>query len=755
MQAKSVMKNKQTITVLVGAVLLAGSAAYGQDDVKAPPPIPVVIFDSPATYGDQVPKAVVQTRDALRANKRLEVMLFSPDSPTFLLAAKSTNPPVSFERIDAPAQQQSLTSAVGASYYIVLRLSDRDRKVTVDVVSAETGIRQEIANAESPSDAAVDISTRILNWPPPVPAAEAGSPAQLLAAPLPTATVAAVTPSALAPMAVAPTVPVTVPTAPSPVVPGSVPIQPAPPAAAPVSVPANPVATSPTQPQTTINTAPTSSVTDSTASQPPVLSAGTPAVIQSPTLDTVEHATRSAVQSNPPLPAPAATNSYADASLSPAPAQVPAAPQVPAAALPAAVTPSRLPAAPAAAAPKAIVSAPASANTPPAIKITGVTAQTDDSYVTPPATVPPAAMTALPAPAAPVVTTPAPKRIASANIPGDAAPAIKITGVTIQTDDSYITQPTAAQNAVPTVPNSDLGGPLPDAAQELVNQGDLSMKSSDTMSAIQAYRKAVALAPRAASPRLKLAQAYQGAGMKDKASEEARRALAIDPGNVGVQTFIKNEDFGQGGPGGDVLIAQAQTQSDPNNPAAWVALGDAYWNVSDPDDSLISYKRAVYIDPTGIIPQTRLAKLYAARAQYDESLAALKRSGPEGYPYALKIVSSRSESLVGDIDVESQAFVKTQITREQFYSKIKVTETQAEGLADFVAKIVPPAQYKVSQLHRELSTRLLAQTASIWTDFAETNNSTDQDQAAQLEKHAIQEMQTASVAEDLQSRIKP
>jgi tetratricopeptide (TPR) repeat protein len=303
-------------------------------------------------------------------------------------------------------------------------------------------------------------------------------------------------------------------------------------------------------------------------------------------------------------------------------------------------------------------------------------------------------------------------------------------------------------------PNA-LGEQVSSVAQATIDQGDTALKVSDYLTAIQLYRKAVDMSPRAVTPRLRLANAYLDDGMKDQAVGVAQRALAIDPGNTDIQKFIQAQDTGANGPDGDVIIAQAQTRNDPTNPAGWISLGDAYWNTGDPDDSLISYKRAEEIDPNSIIPQTRLAKLYAARAQYDQSLAALQKSGTDGYPYALRIISSRSESLVGDIDDETQDLIKGVDTREQFYDRIKTTSSQAAGLSDFVSKIKPPDQYKISHLHRELATSLLAQTAAVWVDYAETNNDSDKDEAADLEKHAISEMKIASVAEDLQSRIKP
>ena len=667
MQAKSVIKFKAVIGLGVAAVMSVGTAAYAQDDVKAPPPIPIVLFDSDASYGDNVPTIIVNVRDALRNNKRLEVMLFNPDSPTFLLAAKSANPPISLDAMVGSAQQQSLASAVGASYFILLKPADRDHKVTVDMTEVSTGSQQHIAKPESPNDVAGDIASQILSWPPP-------------AAPV-------TTPPTSPPLAPLPVItPAPIIAKPTPLLDTNA-VTPMPPATTLPPVTAPPTVSSPVSAPTPANQS--DDATPAQPESPPLLSPGVPAAIVSPTLDTtVRNAKRVTTSAAPVQP-------VSQVNLQPSNAKI----QQP-----------------------TDVQLPVPVQAAPAINRLGSS----------PILASPQKMAALP----------------------NTGTSVTVTGVTVANSPAY-TDSGVAQTAQPTAAQSPLGEGVSDAAKQLIDEGDASMKSSDAVTAIGEYRKAVALSPRAASPRLKLAEAYADAGMKDEAAEEARRALAIDPGNQDVQTFIKSQDMGAGGPSGDVLIAQAQTESDPNNPAAWIALGDAYWNVSDPDDSLISYKRAADIDPTAVTPQTRLAKLYAARAQYDESLAALKKSGMDGYPFALKIISSRSDSLVGDLDDETQAFVKGQETREQFYAKIKEVASQAEGLADFVAKITPPEQYKVSQLHRELSTRLLAQSAAVWVDYAETNNSADQDQAADLEKHAINEIQTASVAEDLQSRIKP
>jgi tetratricopeptide (TPR) repeat protein len=810
MQAERVTTIKHVISVFsVFAAMLLGMAAFAQDDSKPTPPIPIVVFDSAASYGDDVPKIVVQSRDALRDDKRLEVLLFSPDSPTFIVGAKSANPPLSIDDIQTASDELSLTNAVDAQFYLVVTPSSNNKKVTITIISATTGVQDSTSGPEKPADATNEAASMIENWStahPDVPATASTAPTAIVTATMPT-------PIAIAEPSISPvqTPPPVVPPAPD----VKEPLTQLPPTF--ISPPTIVLPSAPAQVVATIS--PASS--EQTSISSPVLSVGQSVVTTSPTLESssssaesdtdatpespqtrvssiavqsqqaeaakpvsVTVATESAPVGTPPLtPTPPPVQEASTPSISAstasvsqpvppssevtvAPVPLLASPPSPAVAVTLAQPPSSPPSPTVVSTPMplppnptvALAPAPLLAS-PPSPMVVVTLAQPPPS---PPG--PTVVATQMPLPSNPAVElTPAPSNdtpmvnqpavpITSSTI--DSSPAITITNVSVSGSSSdSITSGPMVSRTIQSAPI--LGTTISDAAQAYIDQGDAALQTSDNFTAIADYQKAVSLSPRAASPRLKLANAYLEAGMKERASDEAQRALAIDPGNTDVQSFIRDQVSGQDGPSGDVMIAQAQTESDPNNPASWISLGDAYWNISDPDDSLISYKHAADIDPDAVIPQTRLAKLYAARAQYDLSLAALDRSGPAGYPYALRIISSQSVGIVGDMDDEVDQLNKGQYTREQFYDKVKATDLQAENLADFVAEIRPPEAYKVSHLHRELSTRLIAQTASIWLDYAQTNNSSDKDNAAAMEKHALDEVTTASIAEDIQSHMKP
>ena len=802
------------LVLVVGLCCYESGQVFAQSSAKPPPAIPVVLFDNPAAYGDDLPKIVVDTRDALRDDKRLEVLLFNPDLPTFTLAAYTAALSVPLANVSTPADESNVTIAVGAKYYVVLAPDSRGKKVNAQVFEAATGVEQSIGKAEDIKDAASDIAQLIENWSPPAPSN--GLPDTNTARPtnIPVAITPAARPDGQAQQSTAVTTTAAPPTAASAVAPALTPQV--------ASVMVTPLV--PATPDSTIVVPPISA--GAVAPHNPNVSPPSPSSTQPLPLAAALHIAPASSSSQSPMPSsnltisPSSAADLPDSSavLSPpidstltqtaqtvGPAHsVPTAPiptknDHPSAPTPPVIAQSKLPPSEAALGQPTIVT---TSVTPPTVAEPTASAP-DVSGPAAPAVaqatvVSTPAVSAVPAtpespsvqiPVAPVVeqatvpsTSPAPLSSVSGVLPpagvsspsnesqvSGGAPIITITGVTSSSIAAY---PTATpyqspSTAVDQTPGSSSpgessdsaaslpqpGGQMSADAKSLDDQGDASMQTADDLTAIMLYKKSISLAPRAAEPRMKLAQAYLAAGMKENALEEAKRALAIDPGNTEVQNFIESQDAGVAGSNGDVIVAQAQTESDPNNPSAWISLGDAYWNVGDPDDSLISYKHAEDINPNAIDPQTRLVKLYAARGQYDESLAALQRAGDAGYPYALKIISSTTETLLGDLDDETDLFNKGEDTREVFYGKIKATDSQAENLADFVGKIQPPDAYKLSHLHRELSTRLLAQTADVWIDYAETNEDSDKDQAAALEQHSITEMKTASVAEDISSRI--
>ena len=287
------------------------------------------------------------------------------------------------------------------------------------------------------------------------------------------------------------------------------------------------------------------------------------------------------------------------------------------------------------------------------------------------------------------------------------------------------------------------------AIAPLMNRGDSALEGGDVVGAIALYRQAVNGAPLSLAPRLKLARAYQKGGLNEKALSEAQRALEIAPDSQPLQQFLAQLDQENGTSDGTLARFRVQIERNADDPAAHAGLAEALWNSGDLAGAETEYKAAKRLAPASDhSADAHLAQLYATQARYDDCLAALQDAGKDGYALALKIVKNRADTLSSTLEASRDAFAGGKSTREQFYDGAKTTDAQAQALAGFVARVTPPAEYKLSHLHRMLSTNLLAQEAATLRTFIETGDTKQSDSVSKLEKAAQTEMLTAQAAEE-------
>ncbi len=310
------------------------------------------------------------------------------------------------------------------------------------------------------------------------------------------------------------------------------------------------------------------------------------------------------------------------------------------------------------------------------------------------------------------------------------------------------TKPTPGPDTIPAVTPQPKAEDLK-AVTPLMTKGDSALEGGDVVGAIALYRQAVNGAPLSITPRLKLAQAYQKGGLSEKALDEARRALQLAPDNQPVQQFLTELDQENGTSDGTLTRYRTLVERNADDPTAHAGLAEALWNSGDLSGAEVEYKAAKRLAPAGDhSADAHLAQLYAAQARYDDCLAALQEAGQDGYALALKIVRNRADTLSSTIEASREAFTGGKSTREQFYDGAKTADAQAQALAGFVARVTPPAEFKLSHLHRMLSTNLLAQEAATLRAFIETGDPKQSDSVSHLEKAAQTEMLTAQALEE-------
>ena len=680
------------------ALALLGFATLPVSAAPAKAPLPTVLL-YPATPGDVA--ALVDLRTRLRLDSRVQVLTYDPESAAIQrVSAETTHPEWLVSAPATDAGRMVLARALGASFYAVVspgRAADTTHVELVETAPAArtfdwTGTNREFGVHALESQVADSLAH---------PVSYANVADNSPAGNLPAAT----GPLSAAPVAELPTRE-TPPLTPMPTTALPVPV-----AALPVPVAASPVPVAvpldlPTQTTLMPSVAPDSRPIRIIL---PKLPLTTPQITQVP----LPVAPTRVSQVPLPLAAPLSVS---------APAQAMTRPK---------------------SVPPKIAALPADADTRLPQTVNGPTLNTlpAQEIITTPKVASVPKLTAAPVPSiAPPVETFVPKPpVQIAALPPRVIPAPPLA------QPEPLLPPTPVIVVKKRTPNAeDMTAILP-----LMAKGDAALDGGDTVSAIALYRQAVNGSPLSVVPRLKLAQAYQKDGLSDRALDEARRALEIAPDSVPVQQFLSDLDQQTGTSVGALTRDRAALASSPNDPLAHAALADALWNSGDLGGAEAEYKAASALSPRGShLAEAQLAQLYAAEARYTDCLAVLKGSGPGGYALAIGIVVNRADTLSSTLSASRTAFAGGKSTREQFYDDAKKLSAEAQALAEFVAVVSPPAQYKLPHLHRMLSTNLLAQESAALVTFIETGDTRQSDSIAQLEHAAATEMLTAQAAEE-------
>jgi len=287
-----------------------------------------------------------------------------------------------------------------------------------------------------------------------------------------------------------------------------------------------------------------------------------------------------------------------------------------------------------------------------------------------------------------------------------------------------------------------------DAVRPLIARGDAAVDRGEIASAISLYRQAIDGAPLSVVPRLKLAQAYLQGGFKDKALNEAKRALQVSPDSIPVQEFLIHLDTDDNTSEGAVAMYEGLVEKNPNDPGVHVELGDAYWNNNDLGRSESEYKIALHLSKPGDNRAAgQLARLYAVQSRYDEVKRVITKIGAAQYPLAVKIIQSRMETLVTTLSTARESFDAGKSSHEQLYDVAKKISADSGALSSFISDVTPPQDFRISHLHRKLGTDLIGQEADVIQKFIETSDSTLEDRAVSFEKSAETEMLTAHATE--------
>ena len=157
----------QTKPIAFGiGVLLALSfpvEAFAQSTDKPPPAVSLVLYADPPAFGDDVPAPMLSVRDSLRLDRRLEVLFFNPESPTFRLGASHASPPIDLTDVATLDQRKAVTQAVGADFVVILRRHDqRSKRIDATLYEIAPIGQNWFLDNRDPRQAAGDIAAQII-----------------------------------------------------------------------------------------------------------------------------------------------------------------------------------------------------------------------------------------------------------------------------------------------------------------------------------------------------------------------------------------------------------------------------------------------------------------------------------------------------------------------------------------------------------------------------------------------------------------
>lgn len=300
--------------------------------------------------------------------------------------------------------------------------------------------------------------------------------------------------------------------------------------------------------------------------------------------------------------------------------------------------------------------------------------------------------------------------------------------------------------------------PGPDTAA-YTTQAESLAASGDLAGAIQAMRTAVNLSPDNVDLRLKLAEYYERKGMNEEASSERQRAMKLAPGEAGSQHEIAAQLEASGSDDDAERVYRTILDASPKDIKARIALGDVLWNKGKVDDAGLEYAQAASDAPSDPAPQERLARLFASRGQFLEATSSLAtskmlRGQDDDHPVEPGLYRSLLQS--SDIAYNKEltalssaatAFRKGEITREDYYNKIRALVTEVEQLVDFLSDLDPPDNYAKSHLYRTLAASLLAQSVTATQEWLLKNEAAQKEQAEQFQRESQIQMDSASQLE--------
>ena len=156
--SKRLAERRAAFAVMLAAASLAASttgsvqaqSSAASTSGKPAPPVVVVLLPADKRMSDQLAQSLVDLKNSLRSNERLQVLTYSPDAPSFIVAARSVG--VDLKHLSSDQQRQALANALGANIWVRIG-PDKHNNSSLDIAAFDVSSGHEIESGGSAAPA--------------------------------------------------------------------------------------------------------------------------------------------------------------------------------------------------------------------------------------------------------------------------------------------------------------------------------------------------------------------------------------------------------------------------------------------------------------------------------------------------------------------------------------------------------------------------------------------------------------------------
>lgn len=308
-------------------------------------------------------------------------------------------------------------------------------------------------------------------------------------------------------------------------------------------------------------------------------------------------------------------------------------------------------------------------------------------------------------------------------------------------------QPTGASTTVSALLAS---GVAAEQAKEAYESGERAMQARDYATAIDLFRRAADLDPFSAAPRRRLVESYLARGMDEEAVAEAERAALLVTDVSAISDALAEAYVTSGRLDAAEKLITRLAESQPDNPEAWMKLGDLQWNAGKLDAAERYFAKAAELAPSRYEPQLRLARLALLRGRPElarQPLSVVAQLVPRDEEslraYVFRAVVQDMVSAIDRIRTRTMeaaaSRARGQITREALFRTLKDSTADTSSLHAMLDMLQPLPPQMDAREGIALALRLAEQALSRLQVYLETDDASAKDEAELALQEAVRE----------------